>query len=178
MQRIIVAATIVAALVAAPAVSAGTTYADTRVAVEAGTVSPIGRWQIQDMAKAQQDGAAISANGFATKDWYPVTGRATANPAPHPGQCVSAPPAAGVRLVIVQRGVQVSEGLRIRHPQRHGGAVREVCLAYVPDVQVGEYVIVHVGFAISKVDEVEAHQTLQVLREMGDLVARELDGTP
>lgn len=59
-----------------------------------------------------------------------------------------------------------------------GGAVREVCLAYVPDVQVGEYVIVHVGFAISKVDEVEAHQTLQVLREMGDLVARELDGTP
>ncbi len=58
------------------------------------------------------------------------------------------------------------------------GAVREVCLAYVPDIQVGEYVIVHVGFAISRVDEAEAHETLQVLREMGDLVTRELDGTP
>ncbi len=58
------------------------------------------------------------------------------------------------------------------------GAVRDVCLSYVPDVRVGEYVIVHVGFAISKVDEEEAHKTLQVLREMGDLVARELDGAP
>lgn len=56
------------------------------------------------------------------------------------------------------------------------GAVREVCLSYVPDVRVGEYVIVHVGFAISKVDEAEAHRTLEVLRDMGDLVARELDG--
>lgn len=77
MQRIIVAAAIVAGLVAAPAAVAGTTYADTRVAAEAGTVSSIGRWQIQDTAKAQQDGAAISTSGFATKDWYPVTGRAT-----------------------------------------------------------------------------------------------------
>ncbi|WP_448100624.1 glycoside hydrolase family 2 protein [Luteibacter jiangsuensis] len=77
MQRIIVAAAILAGLVAVPAAVAGTTYADTRVGVEAGTVTPIGRWQIQDIAKAPQDGAAISASGFATKDWYPVTGRAT-----------------------------------------------------------------------------------------------------
>ncbi len=55
------------------------------------------------------------------------------------------------------------------------GAVKEVCLAYVPDVTVGEYVIVHVGFAISKVDEAEAQRTLEILREMGDLAARELD---
>ncbi|NID16824.1 glycoside hydrolase family 2 [Luteibacter yeojuensis] len=60
-----------------PVAMARTTYADTRVAAEAGTVSPIGHWQIQDIAKAQEDGAAISASGFATKDWYPVTGRAT-----------------------------------------------------------------------------------------------------
>lgn len=57
-----------------------------------------------------------------------------------------------------------------------GGATREVCLAYVPEVRVGEYVIVHVGFAISRVDEAQARQTLQMLREMGDLVAPELDG--
>lgn len=77
MQRMIVAAAIVAGLVAVPAAVAGTTYVDTRVATDAGSVTPIGRWQIQDMAKAQEDGVAISRTGFATKDWYPVTGRAT-----------------------------------------------------------------------------------------------------
>ena len=48
-----------------------------------------------------------------------------------------------------------------------GGVRREVCLAYVQDdVGVGDYVIVHVGFAISKVDEAEARRTFEVLREM------------
>jgi hydrogenase expression/formation protein HypC len=47
---------------------------------------------------------------------------------------------------------------------------REVCLAYVQDdVGIGDYVIVHVGFAISKVDEAEAHRTFEVLREMSQL---------
>jgi len=50
-----------------------------------------------------------------------------------------------------------------------GGIRRDVCLAYVPDVQVGEYVIVHVGFAISKVSEAEAARTLELLRQMGEL---------
>jgi hydrogenase expression/formation protein HypC len=51
-----------------------------------------------------------------------------------------------------------------------GGVKREVCLAYVaPEVAVGNYVVVHVGFAISKVDEVEAHRTFEVLREMSQL---------
>lgn len=50
-----------------------------------------------------------------------------------------------------------------------GGVVREVNLAYVPEVVVGDYVIVHVGFAISKVDEEEAHRVFEYLREMGDL---------
>lgn len=51
-----------------------------------------------------------------------------------------------------------------------GGVRREVCLAYVADeVEVGDYVVVHVGFAISKVDEEEAHRTFQVLREMSEL---------
>ncbi len=51
-----------------------------------------------------------------------------------------------------------------------GGVRREVCLAYVADdVRVGSYAIVHVGFAISLVDEVEAKRTFEVLREMSQL---------
>jgi hydrogenase expression/formation protein HypC len=54
-----------------------------------------------------------------------------------------------------------------------GGIVKEICLAYVPDVQVGDYVVVHVGFAISKVDEQEAMKVFEYLREMDEL--QELD---
>jgi len=51
-----------------------------------------------------------------------------------------------------------------------GGVRREVCLAYVADeVRVGDYAIVHVGFAISRVDEDEAKRTFEVLREMSQL---------
>jgi hydrogenase expression/formation protein HypC len=51
-----------------------------------------------------------------------------------------------------------------------GGVRREVCLAYVADeVKLGDYAIVHVGFAISKVDEAEAQRTFAVLREMSQL---------
>jgi hydrogenase expression/formation protein HypC len=48
-----------------------------------------------------------------------------------------------------------------------GGIVKEVCLAYLPDIKVGDYTIVHVGFAIAKVDEESAHRTLDAFREMG-----------
>lgn len=48
-----------------------------------------------------------------------------------------------------------------------GGVVRDVCLAYVPEAEVGDYVIVHVGFAISRLDEQEAQETLRLLAEMG-----------
>jgi hydrogenase expression/formation protein HypC len=47
------------------------------------------------------------------------------------------------------------------------GIVKEVCLAYLPELQVGDYTIVHVGFAISKVDEASAQATLKAFREMG-----------
>ena len=50
-----------------------------------------------------------------------------------------------------------------------GGVRKDACLAYYPDAKVGEYVIVHVGFAISKVDEDEALRTLDVLSRMGAL---------
>jgi hydrogenase expression/formation protein HypC len=49
------------------------------------------------------------------------------------------------------------------------GVVKDVCLAYIPDVQIGDYVVVHVGFAISKVDEEEAAQVFSYLREMDEL---------
>jgi hydrogenase expression/formation protein HypC len=55
-----------------------------------------------------------------------------------------------------------------------GGTRREVCLAYVPEVQVGEFVIVHVGFAISVVDEAEAARTWALLEEVA--VLQELGG--
>ena len=55
-----------------------------------------------------------------------------------------------------------------------GGVRKEACLAYVPDAAVGDYVIVHVGFAISRVDEGEALRTLEILGQMGDLVQQEL----
>lgn len=55
-----------------------------------------------------------------------------------------------------------------------GGVRKDVCLMYVPDARPGGYVIVHVGFAITAVDEAEARRTLAVLRAMGDAVAAEL----
>jgi hydrogenase expression/formation protein HypC len=54
-----------------------------------------------------------------------------------------------------------------------GGAIREACLEYLPDIQVGDYTIVHVGFGISQVDEQEAMETMEMLREM-EMLAEEL----
>lgn len=51
-----------------------------------------------------------------------------------------------------------------------GGIVKEVCLAYVPDVKVGDYVVVHVGFAISKIDEEQAQAMFEFLEQIGDEV--------
>lgn len=55
-----------------------------------------------------------------------------------------------------------------------GGIVKEICLAYTPEAQVGNYVIVHVGFAISVVDEDEAAKTFAYLREIEDLSELEI----
>ena len=54
-----------------------------------------------------------------------------------------------------------------------GGVVKEACLEYLPDIQIGDYTIVHVGFAISQLDEEEAQETLKLLREL-DMIASEL----
>jgi hydrogenase expression/formation protein HypC len=55
------------------------------------------------------------------------------------------------------------------------GVQRQACLAYLPEAQLGDYVLVHVGFAISRIDEEQALETLDTLREIGEL--EEL-GTP
>jgi hydrogenase expression/formation protein HypC len=58
-----------------------------------------------------------------------------------------------------------------------GGIQKNICLDWVPDVQVGEYVIVHVGFAISKMDEKEALETLELFSQMeGGLEELKEDG--
>ncbi|HKT26189.1 MAG TPA: HypC/HybG/HupF family hydrogenase formation chaperone [Terriglobales bacterium] len=63
-------------------------------------------------------------------------------------------------------------GLRMAKVQ-FGGITREACLEYVPETQVGDYVLVHVGFAISRVDEEEARRTYELLESMDQLT--ELD---
>jgi hydrogenase expression/formation protein HypC len=70
-----------------------------------------------------------------------------------PGRILEAAPQQGLRLGRVQ----------------FGGIVRSVRLDFVPEAQVGDYVMVHVGFAISQVDEREAQRTYDLLREMGAL---------
>ena len=57
-----------------------------------------------------------------------------------------------------------------------GGVLKEACLAYVPEAKPGDYVIVHVGFAISVVDESEANKVFEYLREMEDLSELDSEG--
>jgi hydrogenase expression/formation protein HypC len=62
-----------------------------------------------------------------------------------------------------------------------GGITREACLEYIPEAKLGDYVLVHVGFAISKVDEEEAARTYQYLQEIGQLTevtSPDIDATP
>ncbi len=55
------------------------------------------------------------------------------------------------------------------------GVVREVCLDWLPEANVGEYVVVHAGFALNTVDEKEAKETLQLFHEMGALTDEEFE---
>jgi hydrogenase expression/formation protein HypC len=64
--------------------------------------------------------------------------------------------------------IKDQDGLRVGQVQ-FGGIVRAVRLDFVPEADAGDYVMVHVGFAISKVDEIEAKRTYEILQEMGAL---------
>ncbi len=54
-----------------------------------------------------------------------------------------------------------------------GGIVKQINLAYVPEAKIGDYVLVHVGFAISTIDEAEAQQVFECLRQMDELAELE-----
>ena len=62
--------------------------------------------------------------------------------------------------------IREDAGLRMGRV-RFAGITRDVCLDYVPEALPGEYVLVHVGFAISKIDREEAERTYQVLEAIG-----------
>jgi hydrogenase expression/formation protein HypC len=66
--------------------------------------------------------------------------------------------------------VEQNNGLRVGRVQ-FGGIVRQASLDFVPEAEVGDYVMVHVGYAISRVDEAEAQRTYELLEEMGALEA-------
>ena len=53
-----------------------------------------------------------------------------------------------------------------------GGVVKEACIEYLPEVKVGSYVLIHVGFALSEIDEEEAHKTMEMIREI-EMMAEE-----
>ena len=82
-------------------------------------------------------------------------------------------------LAIPGQIISINSGEAFAHMGRvnFGGIVKEVSLAYVPEANVGDYVIVHVGFAISTLDEAEAHQVFAYLREMDELAELE-DNAP
>ncbi|MEW2399400.1 HypC/HybG/HupF family hydrogenase formation chaperone [Streptomyces sp. NPDC046862] len=63
-------------------------------------------------------------------------------------------------------GIEDRDGTRMARVD-FGGVVKEVCLAYVPDVEVGEYVIVHVGFALQRLDEESARASLELFEQLG-----------
>jgi hydrogenase expression/formation protein HypC len=71
-------------------------------------------------------------------------------------------------LAIPGKVLEISQSNGLRTGRiNFGGMVSQACLDYVPEVQTGDYVIVHVGFAISKVDREEAERTYQALESMG-----------
>lgn len=63
----------------------------------------------------------------------------------------------------------VSDVMNLKGRVNFGGILKEVCLAYVPEAKVGDYVIVHVGFALSLVDQDEALKVFEYLKQMGEL---------
>ena len=62
--------------------------------------------------------------------------------------------------------LEMDDGIRVGRVQ-FGGITRETCLDFVPEASVGDYVIVHVGFAISRVDREEAERSYELLESMG-----------
>ncbi len=77
-------------------------------------------------------------------------------------------------LAIPGKVIEISEqdGLAMGKVE-FGGILKDVCLAYTPDVQIGQYVLVHVGFAISQIDEAEAEEIFACLQQIEDSIAED-----
>jgi hydrogenase expression/formation protein HypC len=80
-------------------------------------------------------------------------------------------------LAVPGRIVEIEEdaGLRMARVE-FGGVIRRACLAYLPEAGVGDYVLVHVGFALSRLDERAAQETLELLAQIGEPTVPEEDG--
>lgn len=74
-------------------------------------------------------------------------------------------------LAVPGKVLSIEEGDELTRSGRvsFGGVVKTVNLAYVPEAKVGDYVVVHVGFALSVVDEEEAHKVFEYLRQIDEL---------
>jgi hydrogenase expression/formation protein HypC len=72
-------------------------------------------------------------------------------------------------LAVPGRIVQVTDDYLRMGTVNFDGATLEVCLAYVPEAQIGDYVLVHAGFALAQLDEAQAAETLAAIRELDEL---------
>ena len=54
-----------------------------------------------------------------------------------------------------------------------GGVMKDICIQWVSDVQIGDYVLAHVGFALNKIDQKDAEETIEILKQMGDIQGTE-----
>ena len=54
-----------------------------------------------------------------------------------------------------------------------GGVIKDICIQWLPDVQIGDYVLAHVGFALNKIDQKDAEETIEILKQMGDIQGTE-----
>ena len=74
-------------------------------------------------------------------------------------------------LGVPGRIVSVEEGLMRMGTVDFDGSTLEVCLAYVPEARIGDYVLVHAGFALAQLDEKKSAETLDLLRQMSEAAA-------
>ena len=54
-----------------------------------------------------------------------------------------------------------------------GGVMKDICIQWLDDVKVGDYVLAHVGFALNKIDQKDAEETIEILKQMGDIQGTE-----
>ena len=81
-------------------------------------------------------------------------------------------------LAVPGRVIEIDEKDMLRMAKvDFAGVIREVCLDWVPEVQLNDFVVVHAGFALNKVNEHEAKETLKLFHEMGALTDEEYEKT-